>query len=35
MAESLTVLDVEGRAVPFASLWGDRPVAIAFLRHFG
>jgi hypothetical protein len=33
--DSVTVLDLDGRAVPLASLWGDRPVVLAFIRHFG
>jgi hypothetical protein len=33
--ESVTVLDLDGRAVPLASLWADRPVVLAFIRHFG
>lgn len=32
---SVTVLDLDGRAVPLASLWADRPVVLAFIRHFG
>jgi hypothetical protein len=30
-----TVLDLDGRAVPLDSLWRDRPVVLAFVRHFG
>jgi hypothetical protein len=33
--ESVTVLDLDGRTVPLASLWADRPVVLAFIRHFG
>jgi hypothetical protein len=33
--ETLTVLDTGGHSVPLATLWADRPVVIAFLRHFG
>jgi hypothetical protein len=33
--ETLTVLDTSGQTVPLASLWADRPVVVAFLRHFG
>jgi hypothetical protein len=33
--DSVTVLDLDGRAVPLASLWGDRPIVLAFIRHFG
>ena len=32
---ALTVLDMEGKAVPFGSLWADRPAVLVFLRHFG
>jgi hypothetical protein len=33
--ESVTVLDLDGRAMPLAALWADRPVVLAFIRHFG
>lgn len=33
--ESVTVLDLDGRPVRLASLWADRPVVLAFIRHFG
>jgi hypothetical protein len=33
--DKVTVLDLDGRAVPLASLWADRPVVLAFIRHFG
>ncbi len=29
------VLDLDGRAVPLSSLWRDRTVVLAFVRHFG
>jgi hypothetical protein len=29
------VLDLEGRPVKLGTLWAERPVVIAFLRHFG
>jgi hypothetical protein len=29
------VLDLEGRAIPLASLWRDRTVVLSFVRHFG
>ena len=29
------VLDLEGRAVPLSSLWRDRTLVLAFVRHFG
>lgn len=31
----LTVLGLDGAAQPLAGLWRDRPVVLAFLRHFG
>jgi len=31
----LTVLDIEGEAVEIESLWKDRRIILAFLRHFG
>jgi hypothetical protein len=33
--DELTVLDLEGRQVRLASLWAERRVVLAFLRHFG
>lgn len=33
--DTVTVLDLDGRAVPLAALWADRPVVLAFIRHFG
>ncbi len=32
---NLTVLDPAGEEVPMASLWQDRPVLLALIRHFG
>jgi hypothetical protein len=32
---ALTLLDLEGKVVPFGSLYAARPAAIVFLRHFG
>ena len=31
----ITVLDPQGNDVARASLWADRPVALALVRHFG
>jgi hypothetical protein len=31
----LTVLDESGAAVPLKGLWAERPVVLAFVRHFG
>lgn len=29
------VTDLDGREVELASLWEDRPIVLAFVRHFG
>ena len=29
------VLDGSGRTVPLSAFWRERPVVLAFLRHFG
>lgn len=31
----LTVLDLDGRAVPMGTLWKDRPVLLVYIRHYG
>lgn len=31
----LTVLTVEGEAVPVGSAWSDGPAVLVWLRHFG
>lgn len=31
----VTVLDLDGQARPLAELWRERPVVLAFVRHFG
>jgi hypothetical protein len=31
----LTVLDESGAVVPLKGLWAERPVVLAFVRHFG
>ncbi len=31
----LTVLDESGQSVVLATLWAERPAALAFVRHFG
>lgn len=31
----VTVLNLAGEPVPIATLWRDRPVVLAFVRHFG
>lgn len=33
--ENLTALDPEGETIALGSLWRDRPVVLAFVRHFG
>ncbi len=30
-----SVLDAGGREVPLSTFWRERPVVLAFLRHFG
>lgn len=32
---TLTALDMQGQVFPLAELWRDRPVLLAFVRHFG
>jgi hypothetical protein len=32
---ALTVLDLDGAAVPLGSLWAEHPVVLVFLRHYG
>lgn len=31
----LTVLDLDGRAVPVGSFWADGPVLLVYIRHYG
>ena len=31
----LAVLDESGAVVPLKGLWAERPVVLAFVRHFG
>jgi hypothetical protein len=31
----LTVLDLDGAAVPLGSLWAERGVVFVWLRHYG
>jgi hypothetical protein len=31
----LTVLDLDGRAVPLGDLWKDQPAVLVWLRHYG
>ena len=32
---NMTVQDEHGQPVELGTLWRDRPVALAFVRHFG
>jgi peroxiredoxin len=34
-APDVEVMDDQGRTVRLSSLWADRPVVLAFLRHYG
>ncbi len=34
-APDLTVLDLEGKPVQLSSLWAEKPLLLAFTRHFG
>ena len=31
----ISLTDLEGRRVRLGSLWAERPVVLAFVRHFG
>lgn len=31
----IVLADADGREVALASLWAERPVVLAFIRHFG
>jgi hypothetical protein len=33
--KELTVQSIDGKDIPVESLWADRRVVLAFLRHFG
>ena len=33
--EMVQVLDTEGRPVRLADLWAERPLVLAYVRHFG
>lgn len=33
--KDLTVQSIDGKDIPVESLWADRRVVLAFLRHFG
>jgi hypothetical protein len=32
---NLTVRDPDDREIPLSSLWAERPIALALVRHFG
>jgi hypothetical protein len=33
--QGMTVLDVDGQVRTLSDAWSDRPVWLAFIRHFG
>ena len=35
MLAKVEVLDTEGRPHALGALWGERPVVLVFVRHFG
>lgn len=35
VAPDVAVSDAEGNAVQLSALWQDRPLLLAFLRHYG
>jgi peroxiredoxin len=35
VAPNLKVVNANGETLELASLWADKPVVLAFLRHFG
>jgi len=35
VAPNLKVVNAEGVAIELSALWADKPVVLAFLRHFG
>jgi peroxiredoxin len=34
-APSIQVVNADGETIELSSLWADKPVVLAFLRHFG
>jgi peroxiredoxin len=34
-APNVQVVNVDGETIELSSLWADKPVVLAFLRHFG
>ena len=35
IAPNLQVVNADGETIELSSLWADKPVVLAFLRHFG
>jgi peroxiredoxin len=35
VAPNLNVVNADGETIELSSLWADKPVVLAFLRHFG
>ena len=35
IAPAIQVMDADGNTMALSSVWSDRPVVLAFLRHFG
>ena len=35
VAPNLNVVNADGETIELSSLWSDKPVVLAFLRHFG
>lgn len=35
VAPNLNVVNADGETIDLSSLWADKPVVLAFLRHFG
>ena len=35
IAPNIQVVNADGETIELSSLWSDKPVVLAFLRHFG
>jgi len=35
VAPNLNVVNADGETIELSALWADKPVVLAFLRHFG
>jgi peroxiredoxin len=35
LAPNIQVVNADGETIELSSLWSDKPVVLAFLRHFG